>query len=229
MSQQRKKLQEANFGQATAAAIEQLHGPSPARDAGTEHRGEQELLGVFYRAGPPSQRGSPQFRAPQPAPAQGKLKCSMFSSSPRNTRGETAAKSRECGGTPTKALPLPGGDLGAEKGEGARGDSEGGSSRLSKTLRCAQHRWPRSVALEGNRCHLSATQQSLLVLPSVPKPGPAPLPMAGEHSALQSTNSPGGPRRSLQATGRDHIPETAPGHPRTRCHRLPSGTEGPPH
>lgn len=36
------------------------------------------------------------------------------------------------GTTPTKALPLSGGDLGAEKGEGVGGDSKGGSSGLSR-------------------------------------------------------------------------------------------------
>lgn len=62
--QRKERSEEVNFGQVTAAAMEELHRPSPKWPfpewgAGTEHCGGRDPLGVFCKAGPSSRRGSP--------------------------------------------------------------------------------------------------------------------------------------------------------------------------
>lgn len=174
MTRQRKRdllemSQEANFGQTTAAAMEQLPSPSGIQDrvqalgtmaaeSHTQHLLQRRALimvsfaaaqGSPHSTPVPVARPSPQVTTPHCAPllsagwelpqtaSPGQRQMLNFLQLPKKLSGKKSCKKKQEWETPCKCTSLGQGDLGAEKGEGADGDSEGGSSGL--TPRCAQH------------------------------------------------------------------------------------------
>lgn len=86
---------------------------------------------------------SARVERPRRASSPGRMQMLNFLQLPKNHQQENMRRSSERRGIPPQRhFPCPRETSATEKGEGAGGDSKGGSSGLSEAPRCAQHRRP---------------------------------------------------------------------------------------